>query len=189
MSSVSCRTHSVLNFKHNHFVIVCGMLSYNNIKLKRMKKYMYIIVLSLLLIACGNNKSLNKETIQNDIKEEELVVDKSYRLNDIWVADSIAGAIMPSNKEKHPRMEINIKEMGVSGYDGCNSYNGSLQKADNTKLEFTRIMKTMRFCGGASVDASFHRALNSCKTYTIENRHLNMYDESGNFLIRFLKID
>ena len=61
------------------------------------------------------------------VKLMEKNADPKLRINDIWVATSIAGeAISPEEgpwNGKRAQLEVNISEMRIMGNDGCNNYN------------------------------------------------------------------
>ena len=107
-----------------------------------------------------------------------------YRLNDIWVLESINET--PADEKNYmkglPRLEINIKEMTFSGNGGCNSISGKLEsKGDNIK--FGPVISTRMMCPG-NYESEFLTALNNAESFKIENNRLYLM-QSGKTLMVF----
>jgi len=115
-------------------------------------------------------------------------VDRKLRINDIWVASKI-GDIQIQQLEMQPRIEISVKDMSLQGTDGCNSIRASLKTLTETDVTFGAAMGTRKMCPNMEVSNAFNNALPKVKSYKIENLKLYLYDDKGNEVLQFFKID
>ena len=70
----------------------------------------------------------------------------TYRLNDIWVLEKIDGepVDIPESRKK-PNMEVDLAGRTISGYGGCNRYQGRAELVNNV-LVTGNIMSTKMAC-------------------------------------------
>ncbi len=112
----------------------------------------------------------------------------NQRLHDIWMATSINGG--PINKMVTvPRMEINLTEMKIFGTDGCNEYNGIIEKSSDKELKFGRIASTRMMCPEMEVADKFNKAMNTVASYKLDGLKLHLMDSKGKEVLSFLKVD
>lgn len=112
----------------------------------------------------------------------------NQRLHDIWMATSINGR--PINKMVTvPRMEINLTEMKIFGTDGCNDYNGMIEKSSDKELKFGRIASTRKMCPEMQVADNFNKALTTVASYKLDGLKLHLMDSKGKEVLSFLKVD
>ncbi|KIA89377.1 META domain-containing protein [Kaistella jeonii] len=112
-----------------------------------------------------------------------------YRLNDIWVLETLDGnkVELKNFQNKLPSMEINSATNSFSGFSGCNRMNGQLF-FEKGLLRFTDITTTKMMCDPNNQENAFLKAMKSTTTYKIENNRLWLSNPSGLMLI-FKKID
>lgn len=106
-----------------------------------------------------------------------------YRLNDIWVLESINE--VPADEKNYmkglPRLEINIKEMRFSGNGGCNSINGKIESKGD-KVKFGPVISTRMMCPG-NYESEFLTALNNAESFKIENNRLYLMQNGKALMI------
>lgn len=112
-----------------------------------------------------------------------------YRLNDIWVMESISG--MELKKEELmkglPTFEFNLKEMRFNGHAGCNNLSSRIELKGN-KIKFGNIAATMMACPDMKVERKVIDAINMKSfNYKIENMKLTLENESTKMI--FKKVD
>ncbi len=112
-----------------------------------------------------------------------------YRLQDIWVLESIRNVPIQENDfmREIPRIEINTGEGKFSGYAGCNRMNGTLF-SENKLLRFTDIITTRMACPGENKESAFLNALQSVTSFDIRDNRLYLSNPNGN-LLTFKKSD
>ncbi|WP_036129404.1 META domain-containing protein [Marinobacter nitratireducens] len=114
----------------------------------------------------------------------------SQRLHDIWVLETMNGKELELRSERQrPRMEINLQEMKVSGFNGCNNYLGPIEDVGFGDIEFGPVAVTRRFCTDMVVPDRFNKNLSSVESYSLQELKLTFYDGEGNELFSFQKTD
>ena len=128
----------------------------------------------------------NKKVEEHFVKNKNVAANQ--RLHDIWMATSINGG--PINKMVTvPRMEINLTEMKIFGTDGCNEYNGIIEKSSDKELKFGRIASTRMMCPEMEVADKFNKAMNTVASYKLDGLKLHLMDSKGKEVLSFLKVD
>jgi len=124
------------------------------------------------------------------VKVLEKKRDDKLRLHDIWVLETILGQELElKDDQKHPRIEINLKDMRVMGNDGCNNLFGDIKKIDAKNLVFGVLAGTRMACINMEIPDKFNPQMSHVKSYKIENLKLYLYDQDGDELLRFQKTD
>ena len=118
-----------------------------------------MIIVQLGLHECINDMSGKKSdyTVIVDVKKKADKIYtsykgcgyylKDYRLNDIWVLESInTQALSKTNFVKgFPLLEINFAQKKMFGNTGCNEVNGFMEVQGN-KIKFGKLITTYNFC-------------------------------------------
>ncbi|MEJ7680492.1 MAG: META domain-containing protein [Segetibacter sp.] len=88
-----------------------------------------------------------------------------YRLNDIWVLESINNKKLsvPDFSKGLPRIEINIAQQKLFGHIGCNNINGAIE-VQGKKIRFGYLVSTKMACSNIEFE---NRYLNSLSNQTI----------------------
>lgn len=117
---------------------------------------------------------------------EDAIVD--YRLNDIWVLETIND--LQADEKNYmkglPMIEIHINEMSFMGNGGCNSINGKFESIGD-HIKFGPVASTRMICPG-NHESEFLKALSNSDSFKIENNRLYLM-QHGKTLIIFKKVD
>lgn len=111
-----------------------------------------------------------------------------YRLNDIWVLQTLNGKAVEQTegRNKVPQIEIHLDEMKFFGNGGCNNIFGKL-KVDGSNINFGEIGSTRMMCQG-SVEPEFLSALKNTVSWKIEDNRLYLIQDDKTIIV-FKKID
>lgn len=112
-----------------------------------------------------------------------------YRLNDIWVMETISGFKLKKEElmKGFPTFEFNLKEMRFGGHAGCNNLFGKIELKGN-QIKFGNISATMMACPDMNIERAVIDALNlKSFTYKIENTKLTLENKSIKMV--FKKVD
>ena len=115
-------------------------------------------------------------------------IDRSLRINDIWVASNIEGMLIEQSKNQ-PRLEISVQNMQLQGTDGCNSIRAKVNALTENAISIGPAMGTRKMCIDMEVPTAFNAALQKVSTYQIKDNKLFMYDDSNTQILEFFKID
>jgi len=128
-------------------------------------------------------------SIQYDlIKVLEKKQDPKLAIHDIWAATHVNGEAIESTSNV-PTLELNTTEMRASGTNGCNNYTGQIKNITSDTIEFGAIASTRKMCMDMAIPDSFDQAFNSISTYKKEGLTLYFYNEAGDEMLRFKKVD
>ena len=165
------------------------MLRYINIlrvlKGRHMKIYKLVTMSLLALItACSVIQSTDSG---NQVEKKP---DAKLRLNDIWALEKIQGkSISLVDGMQRPQLEIHLRDMKVIGNDGCNHFSGAITSLDDSEIIFGPMMGSRMFCQGMDMSNKFNSHINNVQSYLIKDLTLYFFDELGNELLSFRKID
>lgn len=126
-----------------------------------------------------------KYTLVNILDE---VSDKRLEINDIWVPTAINRISIVKNTGL-PTLEIHVSKMQILGTDGCNNFNGSINELTTTKISFGPIASTKKMCLDMETANSFNSFLGKTTHYKKNGTKLYFFDEKGNEIIAFKKVD
>lgn len=124
-----------------------------------MNKNFLLLVASILLIACGHTK-----------KTEKTMPDPSslagtWELNYITKSGIAFDSLYP---EKKPTITFDVSDKKVSGYAGCNNFNGPLNVDGNT-ISFTSPMAMTRMVCPGNGESTFIEMLQKINNWSVTN--------------------
>lgn len=94
-----------------------------------------------------------------------------------WVLVELFGKkIPPAEKEnKEVFLRFDGKETRYSGYSGCNSFGGILDKLDDYAIGFGKSIQTMKACiDEMEVESQLMEVIKTADNYTVNNGFLNL---------------
>lgn len=113
-----------------------------------------------------------------------------YRLDDIWVLESINGNNVNARDfdKGVPRLEIKIKEARIMGMAGCNNFNGTID-IQGTRIKTNKMMSTKMACNAMEFETRLLSSLtDKLIDYKIENMRLNLQVSPDSLLV-YKKVD
>lgn len=110
--------------------------------------------------------------------------------NTYWKLTELRGAAaQASAKQREPHLILQHEGQRLAGSGGCNRLLGSYQ-IDGQKLAFGKVASTMMACHqGMEQEAAFVRALEETHSWRVEADRLELLDQSGTIIARFVAID
>jgi len=145
-----------------------------------MKKVVFISIL-LLSIACSN-----KNVTKNDKSTEKTETSINNQLYDIWLLKKINGN--DSKSERQIILEINTKDYVFNGNAHCNNISGKLIVKDDL-LVFQDIVGTLMACDELNLENLYVNLLEDVESYKIKSMHLMLFNEDGELILEYQKID
>ncbi|MFT3911334.1 MAG: META domain-containing protein [Ferruginibacter sp.] len=98
-----------------------------------------------------------------------------YLVNDVWELQYIDNRDPVSPKKQLPRIEFDLQQNKMIGYDGCNNISSDIEIKGN-HIKFSAFAGTKLSCPGNETEKIFSTMLSGHTVdYTIENRRLNIY--------------
>ena len=129
-------------------------------------KWIGIVVVALMLMSCGSSDTMKKiPTLSNTD----------------WLVTSL-GAMNVSDLplDKRPTLSFNEEDYTVSGFSGCNNYNGGFNVSPQAEtLTFGLLAVTKKMCPDMKVEKAFMNVLEKASTFEIEGNTLRMFGSDG----------
>ena len=122
------------------------------------------------------------------VKKLDKKFDQRIILNDIWIANRINKNPI-NNIESLPQMEINLAKMQVLGHNGCNNFNGGIERITASDIQFGKIASTRKMCLDMVLPDLFDKAMSASATYKIAGTSLTFFDKEHHETIHFTKVD
>lgn len=117
--------------------------------------------------------------------------DPKLMLTNIWKLIHVGDIENPTlpNSEEALTFEFNASEMTYMGNTGCNSVRGKIEENDGSNLKLGPGAMTKKACMDMSVENAVTKALNQISSYSVADRKLTLFDNSGNIVMLFQAAD
>lgn len=79
--------------------------------------------------------------------------------------------------------------MRAGGYDGCNTFSGSIIGVDIESIKLGPLATTQKACKDMNLPVQFHQYLNNVESYSVQKQLLILSDGQGQELFVFRKTD
>lgn len=172
-----------------------------NVKMYQLASDEVKIDIQIFQTECINSMSgeVSKYTVKIDVKRSKAIDNErfegcgkyiaDYRLTDIWVLEELKGKkVSVANFTRElPLIEIDASKNNFFGYAGCNRMSGTLF-FEKGVVRFTNIVTTKMMCEPTNSENEFLQALQSTRSYSIENNRLTLSNSYGNQVV-FKKVD
>lgn len=110
--------------------------------------------------------------------------------NAYWKLIALRGSpVRAAARQREPHLILQREGQRVAGSGGCNSFTGSYQLGGQN-LSFGKAASTMMACAdGMEQEAVFFRTLQHVRSWKIQIDTLELFDESGAAVARFVAVD
>ena len=129
----------------------------------------------------------DQDVLTYSVKKEEVSKQVISDLHDIFVVIEIKGVPVAKDQE-NPRFEFYPAEGRVSGYTGCNQFNGSIEIGEETLRFAPQMAMTKKLCQN-SVEMDFTTALAEVTSYHREGTQLFLTNSKGSPIYVLQKSD
>ncbi len=140
-----------------------------------MKKAILMIAIAAILTACNNNDAQNAN-VDNPVtataSTPDVLLGKEWKLSELNGVPRVPDTTFP----KKPLL-IFENESRISGNLGCNGFGGNYELQENNSIKFSDIAATQMACPNLEIEQSFLEALNTTKSFRIENNTLLFSNE------------
>ena len=96
-----------------------------------------------------------------------------------WMIKEV-GSLDLSGLDEAPYIEINVNDLKMNGNAGCNLINGVIEQEPGLghSLQFTQVISTMKACPAMDIERGLLLALDSVRSFAVENGALVLFDEN-----------
>lgn len=134
------------------------------------KQIATLALIAIAIIGCDTTKKTT-ETMNKNNTESITTMEQST-----WQLTELDGkAVDQSNIDKKIQFSLNEIDKTVSGYTGCNSFNGNYNAEAGNRISFTPLAATKRYCGDATVnEQALLDVFNKTDNFTIVDGKLSL---------------
>ncbi len=157
------------------------------------------------LISNTYSKSQFKfKVVENGIvlldKDEKPLIDSANQLtkagttatllNTHWKLNSLGNIKLKEDTSQRTKPYIMLFANGskVSGYGGCNYFNGNFETAEGNRLFFSKMINTLRACKNMQTELEFLYIFEQVNSYAIKSNTLFLYDRNRITLAQFIPV-
>ncbi|WP_107038451.1 META domain-containing protein [Brumimicrobium mesophilum] len=126
-----------------------------------------------------------KYTLINEIERKE---DPRAQLKGNWVLTSINEGVI-NKMVVLPTLMFDLEGMKISGNGGCNLYSAQIGELTTQKIEIKQGLGTLKACNNKNIESEYHKALSKVEKYEISDNKLEFYDQDGNTVLTYLKVE
>ena len=130
----------------------------------------------LFTISCNTTKKTNTQAENNsNIKQE--ITSNNPITEKYWKLKTLAGKDikMVENQEREQYFILKMDGNRVTGFSGCNNFNGSYTLEKGNRIHFTQMLSTLKACPNVNINESeFLKIFNLVDNYTINGDTLNL---------------
>lgn len=114
------------------------------------------------IIACHVQQS-------QKIAEENTITDKTWKLIELN-----GNTITQNENQKAPYFILNSETEAISGYSGCNSFNGGYTITRGNQIKFSKMISTMMACMDVPYEQEFLNVFETVDNYFLSGNTLSI---------------
>ncbi len=138
-----------------------------------MKKFFLIALSFVFLLSCTTSRKSNKQTSGNQDSEKSA----NDITNKYWKLVKLEGknVTMAKNQERETYFTLKPDGMQVTGFSGCNSFNGVYTLEAGWRIRFSQMASTLKACPDVNVDErEFLKVFELTDNYTLTGDTLSL---------------
>lgn len=120
------------------------------------------------------------------VKVLEKKQDTRWDLQGDWTLNKINGDML-KNTDEIPNVSIDLKKNQFSGHNGCNSFSGVITNVTTDKLNFEKVLSTLRDCMDMPISDVFDAAVKNIYSYKVNDNILSFYNKANQEVLSFTK--
>lgn len=170
--------------KSDSLVSVSGKFTYN----KEKNRIIFKEKSQINQYVWGENKitqlDVNGNRITGKFADKYILKRDTINLFRYWKLVRLNGKTIKNNQNSELHIHIRPKKNQVSGYSGCNRFNGTFSVYGNV-LKFSELGSTKMACPSPNPEAEFISALKEVYYYTIQQETLILSSQENKVLLEF----
>lgn len=121
-------------------------------------------------MSCNSTKK-TADSAEKPSKEIDNIITDKY-----WKLVMLEGqkVTMVDGQEKEASFTLNSKNNTITGFSGCNNFNGTFELNDGNRIRIGTLATTMRACDGVTNEHSLLKVFDQADNYTIVNDELRL---------------
>ncbi len=164
------------------------------------KKTIAYMALSAAFLCCAASASAKKkqpksqpetppvETVEAVVEEEIVYFPSTYadaRLDGEWNIDNVNGQKVTG--EERPQITFDLAQGRMYGNNGCNTINSSIITDKGNKLQFSKVISTLKYCANAPFEYIINNTIDQVRSYRISRfgheSYLDLFNDRGHLVM------
>lgn len=132
---------------------------------------------TLILLGCGSMRTANKQRANNSPTTDTLKAKDSSIVNKYWKLIMLEGkkVSMVKNQEREAYFILRSEQNSVTGFAGCNTFNGTYTLTEGWRIRFSQMATTLMACPDVNVnEGEFLKVFELADNYTIHSDTLSL---------------
>ena len=148
----------------------------NFTKIKTMKtKIVTLFAIVTTMVSCNNTKKTDSATDTQPSKKEmeadNVITDKYWKL----ITLDGKPVTMVDGQEKEVYFTLKSNDNTISGFAGCNNFNGTYELEEGNRIKFGTIATTMKSCDGVTDEHALLKVFDQADNYTLVDDDLSLH--------------
>ncbi len=101
---------------------------------------------------------------------DSVITEKYWKLIELNGKDFV----LTGQKKKEPHFILKAQDNRVTGFAGCNSFNGAYELSAGNRIRFSKIITTLMACMDAGYEKDFVRVFDMADNYTLKGDTLSL---------------
>lgn len=131
--------------------------------LKKSLISLFGLILALGMMRCGPRQTTNNNPMETSESSRALLIDGEWTLNYVMNAPAAFETLYP----KSPILSIDSRESSVSGFSGCNQFNGTVEVEGNSLKWGENFGVTRKMCPDMAGESLFLETLKKANRYSV----------------------
>ncbi len=133
-------------------------------------KIMYLFAIITIMVSCNSAKGTKSDKTSKKTEMHNTITDKYWKL----VTLEGQPVTMVDGQEKEVSFTLNSHNNTITGFAGCNNFNGTYKLEDGNRIRIGTLATTMKACDGVTNEHSLLQVFDQADNYTNVNDELSL---------------
>ncbi len=179
-SDLTCKVSRIYMGESNNVFTDSGTFSWDETKSKitlqlendDKKLNQYLVGENVLIKLDVNGKLI--ESNLSEMYQLSKIENNSNLTNKHWTLFELNGELIDTSRDPH--LILHTEENRVTGNGGCNSFSGNYWLEENSKIIFSQLLSTKKYCLDVDYENRFMNVLQETNNYSLDGDTLTFYN-------------
>ncbi len=133
-------------------------------------KMICLFAILTTMVSCNSIKKNDSDKTKDKTQVDNVITDKYWKL----VTLEGQPITMVDGQEKEVSFTLNSHNNTITGFAGCNNFNGTYELKSGNRIRIGTIATTMKACDGVTNEHDFLQVFDQADNYTIVNDELSL---------------
>lgn len=137
-----------------------------------------ILMTTFFFMGCSNGTTDNEQNASANLNVKTWSVQRDSTItNKYWKLITLEGkkVTMAENQERETHFILRPEEHIITGFAGCNTFNGTYTLKDGWRIHFSKMASTLKLCPDVDVnEAEFLQVFELADNYTVHEDTLSL---------------